>query len=234
MGERTLKNGKVRSLVGDLTAGKLVKHWKDLKYTKSDATGTLTWRDEENLQARTIRLEQPTISKNRVILNFSTMSSIPSTLTNVSVNLLRAPVGQTRSAVTGDLGDQPPTTDFGVTNLTITGDLTAAIELVSTTDLKFRIFNAGNNNTCWGTFELEMSPYQDSGYQVHESVKSNTCAGVPYANATTKNEPYGFLVQWQSYCTTPGYDEGQASFHLSVTPSGQSSFIFNHGINWYC
>lgn len=51
MGERTLKNGKVRSLVGDLTARKLVKHWKDLKYTKSGTTGTLTWGDEENLQA---------------------------------------------------------------------------------------------------------------------------------------------------------------------------------------
>lgn len=115
MGERTRKNGNEKTLVGDLTAAKLVKHWKDLKYTKSGADGTLTWGDVENPQARAIRLEQPTILKNRVILNFSTTSSIPSTLNNVSVNLLRAPVGQNRAAGMAEwctdpctIGDDPP------------------------------------------------------------------------------------------------------------------------------
>lgn len=233
MGERTMKNGKVRTLVGDLTAENLVKHWKDLKYTKSGATGTLTWGDAENPQARAIRLEQPIISNNRVILNISTPASIPSTLRNVSVNLLMAPMGQNRS-VAMDYTDQPPSTTPTTKNFTISGDLTASIELVSVQDLKFRIFNAGDNSTCWGTTEVSANLSQKSGYPVYESVGSKTCAGVPYANANTKNSPYGALVQWPGYCTTPGDDSGTASFYLIITPSGQSSFKFNHGINWFC
>ena len=103
---------------------------------------------------------------------------------------------------------------------------------MNTSDLKFRIFDAANNSTCWAK-EYTANLAENSGAQVFGSVGSNTCAGVPYTNATNNNNPYGAYVQWPGYCSDE-YDEGSNSFHLKVTPPGQSSFTFTHGFSWYC
>ena len=223
MGDRTTSDGKRQILVGDLTAAKLVNNWSNFKFAADDAEATLVWRESRDLHAAVIYLAKPRISDNGVVFEFTSDSTIPAQLTGASINLRRAS-GGTRSTLN---------------TYTVSGDLKFSFELINTYEVKARIFNSSNNNTCWGTADIKAntktSPYPD----VKASVANNTCATVNYQSlviyeTSSENVRYGVYVDWPENCSSTTSTQGTATMYLKYQPPGSNQMEYAQAYSWPC
>lgn len=213
MGERTNAQGKSQVLVGNITAKKLSNRWGNFRYAQSGAYATLVWGSTPDAStSAVVKLDQPTLTGSGVRFDFTSRASIPKSLTDVTLNIARAAGRHSRS-----------TTQTAV----IADALTVSLEVTDTmSQVKARIYNAGNNNTCWGVATI-------NGHQ-SVAVNTNTCDNIPYTNwyvaGSNGSVTYGVSVNFpdpKRPSTT-----GSALYNLKVTPSGQSSFQWTHNFTW--
>ncbi|MGI9117077.1 MAG: hypothetical protein ACR2JV_05525 [Gaiellales bacterium] len=203
MGERTLANGRSKTLVRKLTAGALGNNWSNFRYTKAGVPATLVWADADSpMTVRIVKLGRPEMTADGVVFNFTTPQSMPETITDASLNLQRAPQTGKR-------------TRDSTSTYTVTGTLMVSIEVVSIEEAKIRIYNSSNDNTCWGTTTITSSEYR--------SVPSNTCATIPYANYfATSTYPWGVHTLFNNPCNS--FNPGTVTVTLLVSPPGQTPF----------
>ncbi len=205
MGERANANGKMRTRVGDLTAGKLAKRWTNFRYSSAPVYTTLMWNAQSaGPGAAVVMLNRPKVTDQGVRLDFTSRFEIPKTMRDVSVNIARAP--RAGDATRGD----------GVQDAVVTGTLVVWIKVVSPPQVAYgRIYDSSGGD-CWGS--SDGNPLGGT-----QSVGSGTCAGVGYSNYVTSGSPYGVST---NYSAKP--NQSTALYDLNVTPSGQSSFQYSH------
>lgn len=217
MGERTDAAGNKRTRVGDITAKKLSNKWGNFRYAKAAVPATLAWVSSDGPSAALVKLSRPKTTDAGVRFDFTSIRRIPSSLTDVSINLQRAAGKGARS------------TDSY--NLNITGDLWIGANYVADNEINTRVYNASNNNTCWTGGGAKVMKDTDSSR--FYSVTSNTCANVAYENqivpASSSDSPYGAGVEWPTQ--KDGRTEpGNLTYFLYVTPSGASQFKFTQQV----
>ncbi|MGI9197534.1 MAG: hypothetical protein ACR2KE_08760 [Candidatus Nanopelagicales bacterium] len=211
MGERTDARGKERTLVGDLNAKKLSNKWGKFRYTSAGVPATLAWGGNDGFSAALVQLSQPTLTDAGVRFDFTSRSTIPASLTDVSINLQRAP-------------EKSRVRSTDAHNVNITGDLWIGGNVESSAQVDTRIYNASNNNTCWTgsgakVINDSMSPEQ--------TVTANTCASIAYDNryaATSDYPAYGVKAVFP----IPGKpnSSGSLTYLLTITPSGQAPYTY--------
>lgn len=212
MGERTVKNGKKRTVVRDLTAKKLVNSWSNLKYSDKGVDGTLMWNSGTGQSAAAVEFKKPKLTDKGVSWKFTSIAELPTHLSGVKLSLRRAPSSSEGLRST-------------LYTYTIADALTVSFDVISASEVKARIYNAGNNNTCWGTTDI-------TGIDnVAVSVKSNTCDNIPYENAMNS---YGVNVGFPTGCSTPYPHTGSAAFDLNVTPPGQDQYEYVQAVTLTC
>lgn len=100
LGERTLANGKEKTLVGSLSATDLAKRWADLGHrprAKVDTTITWSTGDSATGIANGLLTRPQKGDSGRVSFEVVTTSELPSTLTDATINISRATGLTTRS-----------------------------------------------------------------------------------------------------------------------------------------
>lgn len=101
LGEREGADGAKRPRVGDLTAGKLAKAWKNFRYSSDWTWATVAWKspDSKLTQGAPVQLNQPRLTAAGVSFDFTSRRDIPQTLEGMSINVARAPrAGETPRA----------------------------------------------------------------------------------------------------------------------------------------
>lgn len=215
MGERTNAAGKAQVRVGDLTAKKLSTKWSKFRYTSKAVPSTLAWMTSEGPSTAPVRLSQPKVTDAGVRFDFTSPFAVPSRLTDVSINIARAP-GNNRARSSSE----------SVYN--ITADLNIGYTQNSPKDVYSRIFNDTNNNTCFD----HTNTYTSSGTSTQNtSVGSNTCDNVKYTNYFSN---YGLSV----YFDASGKTSSTLTYYINYTPpppSGQSAvtFPFTTTLMWW-
>ena len=206
MGERANVNGKLRTRVGDLTAGKLAKRWTNFRYGKAPVYTTLLWKTKSSAPGTAVvMLSQPKITDEGVRFDFTSRFEIPKVLSDVSINIARAP-GADRS-----------TRGNGVQDATVSGTLVVWISVSGPPQVAYgRIFDSSGKD-CWGgSVGTPLASFQ--------SVDSGTCAGFDYTNAVTTNSPSGVVTD---YSAKP--DKSTVLYQLELAPAtGGTSFVYNH------
>ncbi|MGI9197804.1 MAG: hypothetical protein ACR2KE_10125, partial [Candidatus Nanopelagicales bacterium] len=206
MGERTNARGTERTLVRDLTAGKLANRWTNFRYTTAPANATLTWnRQSTEPGVAVIMLSAPTVTPQGVSFGFTSRRNVPGTLTDASLGIARA----------ARAGDKPRTQ---VQIATVTGSMTVWINPISSKQVYARIYDASGSN-CWGG---------SSGNQVvgDVSVGSGTCAGNAYTNSMS--DPTAGIVA----DLAPVTGNSCVIFYLNVTPPNQAMFQYSQGFEF--
>lgn len=222
MGERTDGKGKTSTRVGDITAKKLSNKWSSFRYTSASVPSTLAWASSDGMTSRLVKLSRPTITDSGVRFDFTSPFAIPSTLTDVSINLQRAPKKSQARTPSANPAAATSTDDY---NFQVTGDLWIGSNAPYANQINSRVYNASNNNTCWTGGGAKVMNDDDKG-NVY-SVTSNTCANVAYENAvaaTSSIDAYGASVDW------PDRGSGSLSYFLYVTPQGAAQFKFTHQV----
>ena len=212
MGDRTVKSGKKKTLVRDLTAKKLVNSWSDLKYSDKGVGGTLMWESGTGQTSAAVAFKKPKLTDKGVSWKMTSIAELPTHLSGAKLSLRRAPSSSEGLRST-------------LYTYTIADALTVSFDVISASEVKARIYNAGNNNTCWGTTDI-------TGIDnVAVSVKSNTCDTIPYENAMTS---YGVNVGFPTGCSSPYPHTGSAAFDLNVTPAGQDQYEYVQAVTLSC
>lgn len=213
MGERPDAQGKSKVLVGDITAKKLSNRWGNFRYTKSGAYATLVWNNlAPEVSSAVVKLSEPKMTDKGVRFDFTSRSAIPKTMSDVTLNIARAAGAKVRGTTY---------------TATIADALTTSLEVVDPNgQVKARIYNVGNNNTCWGVATI-------NGHQ-SVAVNTNTCDNIPYTNWVTGGVTYGVSTQFP--CgppdCRPGTNQGSALFNLKISPPGQDSYQWTHSYIW--
>lgn len=218
MGERTDDKGKTSTRVGDITAKKLSKKWSNFRYTDASVPATLSWAASDGMTSALVKLSRPKITDAGVRFAFTSPVAIPSTLTDVSINLQRAR-GKSQIRSTDSY------------NFQISGDLWIGANAPNSNEINSRIYNASNNNTCW-TGDGAKVMNEDDNFRQY-SVTSNTCASIDYANAiaaTSSLPAYGASVAWPSKKPSGSVVAGNLTYILYVTPPDADQFKFNHQV----
>lgn len=212
MGERTDAKGNTSTRVGDITAKKLSNKWSSFRYTDASIPATLAWASSDGMTSALVKLSRPKITDSGVRFDFTSPFTIPSTLTDVSINLQRAPKkAQVRA------------TDSY--NFQVSGDLWIGSNAPYSNQINSRIYNASNNNTCWTGDGAKVMNEDDKSHAY--SVTSNTCANVSYVNqvaATSSVPAYGASVAW------PSRGNGNLTYFLYVTPADAPQFKFTQQV----
>lgn len=202
MGERTSAQGKTLTRVGDLTAKQLSNKWTKFRYSDATVPSTLAWAGDERLEMELVQLSRPKLTDAGVRFDFTSRGAIPAMLTDVSINIQRAPKGRSTRVTT---------TDFQVSgNVYVDGKF-------DKTTLTTRMYTKSTGKSCWGSNNYTNTAYVSL---------SGTCDGVNYVNsqpATSGSSAYGM----KAYFTSKG---GTLYYCLLVTPLGQAQFTFNHGV----
>ena len=209
MGERTNAAGKKKVRVGDLTAERLSTGWSNFKYTAAGTQATLVWNaDSSKLRTAAVRVNQPRITDAGVVFNVTSDTALPKSLKNMSLHLTRAPEKSVRTS-----------TNPYSQSTAITGSLSISLVANTVTSATPRIYNAGNDSTCW------QSTVNTNTRTV--GVKNNTCDNIAYANASglTGSYPYGVSAQFTSRNCS-------AYFSLNITPPGQATYTYSHTFQW--
>lgn len=204
MGERPNAQGKQITRVGDLTAGKLANRWTKFRYAKAPVYTTLMWNSESaDPGYALIMLDKPKMTDAGVRFDFTSRAAIPTTLSDVSINISRAQ------------GKGDSTRILGVQYTVVTGTMVVWINSANPVAPVGRIYDkiAGN---CWGG---------SNGYLLTQStsVGSGTCAGIAYQDYITSPGPYGF-----SFSPPPS----RALVSLNVTPPNQATYHYSQTFYW--
>lgn len=211
MGERTNAQGTSRTVVGDLSAKKLSNRWSRFRYGSARASGTLAWFTAGIPSAARVRLGRPTITSQGVRFDFTSRAKIPSRISDVSMNLLKAPDRKARAS------------DW---DINIADDLYIEAGYYNSSYVYTRIYNSSNDNTCW-TGSGAKNIQQGDPNPV--SVTTNTCDNILYENAIPAsggNPAYGVWVVWVKG-TTPG----NMTYYLTITPPAPNpSFAFTQQV----
>ena len=218
MGERTDAKGNTSTRVGDITAKKLSNKWSSFRYTDASIPATLAWASSDGMTSALVKLSRPKITDSGVRFDFTSPFTIPSTLTDVSINLQRAPK-KTQVRATDSY------------NFQVSGDLWIGANAPASNQINSRIYNASNNNTCWTGSGAKVMNEDDEIRQY--SVTSNTCASIDYANAiaaTSSLPAYGASVAWPYTKASGSVVAGNLTYLLYVTPPNADQFKFNHQV----
>ena len=218
MGERTNANDKTRLRVGDLTAQKLANKWGNFRYTKSGVLATLSWSEgSPDHQMMLVKLAMPTITDAGVKFTFTSKRAIPTTLTDLSLNLRRAPGKHERTRLPRATSNYPVESTMGIAD-----GVDVYMQVNNATQVYGKIFDS---NTCWQA--TLNSPNTQQNHQATASV-GGSCNGIALADEYTG---YGM------HATFPYGDHhditGDAGFSLKYTPSGQSTMSWAQTmVNW--
>ena len=198
MGERTTEQGKTLTRVGDLTAQQLSNKWTKFRYSDATVPSTLAWAGDEVLEMELVQLSRPKLTDAGVRFDFTSRADIPAALTDVSINIQRAPKGRSTRATT---------TDFQISgNVYVDGKF-------DKTTLTTRLYTKSTGKSCWGPNTYTATAYVSL---------SGMCDGVAYVNQqpASKNTPaYGVKPLFKSV-------GGSLYYCLLVTPPGQPQFTF--------
>lgn len=228
MGERPDAKGNTSTRVGDITAKKLSNKWSSFRYTDASIPATLAWASSDGMTSALVKLSRPKITDAGVRFDFTSPFTIPSTLTDVSINLQRAPV---KSPARSSSSTPPCSSSTDATNFQISGDLCIGSNAPDVNKINSRIYNASNNNTCWTGDGAKVMNEDDKSNQY--SVTSNTCASIEYENAiaaTSSVSAYGASVAWPSTKPSGSVVAGNLAYILYVTPPDADQFKFNHQV----
>lgn len=209
MGERTNATGKSKVRVGDLTAERLSTEWSNFKYTAAGTEATLVWNaDMSKLRTAAVRVTQPRVTDDGVVFNVTSRTAIPKSLNNMSLHLSRAP----------EKGMRTSTSPYSQSTV-IADALTISLVANTVTSATPRIYNAGNNSTCW------QSTLNTNARTL--GVRNNTCDNIAYANASglSGSYPYGVSASF-------GSKNCSAYFSLNITPPGQATYAYSHNFAW--
>lgn len=204
MGERTDSKGNTQTRVGDINAKKLSNKWTRFRYGDAAVPATLAWVASDGPSSALVRVSRPKVTDKGVRFDFTSKFTIPSTLTDVSINLQRAQ-------------GNPQARSTDTYNLNVTGDLWLGGNVTDDDEVNTRIYNASNNNTCWTGSGAKVIYFGDP---TQYSVAANTCASVAYTNQLSS---YGVDVTWP---TERGGVQGALTYYLSVTPPNAAPFQF--------
>ena len=203
MGERPNAQGKQITRVGDLTAGKLANRWTKFRYAKAPVYTTLMWNSESaDPGYALVMLDKPKKTDAGVRFDFTSRADIPRSMSDVSINIARAP------------GKGESTRALGVQDAVVTGTMVVWINAASAVEVLGRIFDSSGGN-CWGDSDGNV-------LSKASSVGSGTCAGIKYQNYTTSSNPYGF-----SFSPPP-----RVLVSLNVTPPNQATYHHSHSFYW--
>lgn len=90
-GERRVGSGKRAMRAGTFSAHELMGAWRGLGYGGTGVLATLTWDGEGGSQAAPVRVGEPTVAGDALLLPLAMAGSVPDELTNPSINLRHAP-----------------------------------------------------------------------------------------------------------------------------------------------
>ena len=205
MGERPDAQGKQITRVGDLTAGKLANRWTRFRYAKAPVYTTLLWDAQSaNPGVAVIMLDKPKVTAKGVRFDFTSRTAIPRSMSDVKINISRAPRTSDR-------------TQTGVQDAVVSGTMVVWINVGSSKGVYGRIYDSNGPN-CWGgssgTLLNSTTP---------NSVGSGTCAGIPYQNYVTGSSPYGVALR---------YTDSYVLFDINVTPPGMTTYQYSHGFSF--
>lgn len=209
MGERTNAAGKTRVRVGDLTAERLSTGWRNFRYTEAGVGATLVWNaDTSKVRTAKVRVAQPRVTDAGVAFTVTSDAALPESLKDMSLHLDRAP------------GKRMRTSTNPYSQSTVIADaLTISLVANTVTSATPRIYNAGNNSTCWqGTLNTNATTL---------GVRNSTCDNIAYANATNLSGKYPFGVS-----ASFGSKNCSAYFSLNITPPGQATYSYSHTFTW--
>lgn len=201
LGERTAANGKSRLRVGTVTSAQLSEKWGTFKYGSTRPLATLTWNTKKgtNGDGASVRVGRPYKTSNGIAFPTSSKSEILSSLKNITLNLLRA----------GD-GQQVRTDYNGTNDVDMTKDMHFWAGLTYGNGVDTRLYNHGNNNTCWrGT----IATYYPA---TTLTLPDGRCDDVAYTGSSTV---------WK-----PESNHSVVRVNFNLTPDGQSSFNHNNTI----
>ncbi|MGI9197227.1 MAG: hypothetical protein ACR2KE_07155 [Candidatus Nanopelagicales bacterium] len=204
MGERPDARGRQVTRVGDLTAGKLANRWTKFRYAKAPVYTTLMWNSESaDPGYALIMLDKPKMTDAGVRFDFTSRAAIPTTMSDVSINISRAP------------GKGDSMRVLGVQYTVVTGTMVVWINAANPVAPLGRIYDKSGGN-CWGGSD---------GYLLTNStsVGSGTCAGIAYQDYITSSNPYGF-----SFTPPPS----RVLVSLNVTPPNQASYHYSQTFYW--
>lgn len=209
LGERTDSRGKERLRVGNLTAKQLSSNWEAFRYTSSGVLATLAWDTRTSpTTGALVRLSKPKVTEKGVAFTLTTPYKVPKSLKDVELSVQRAPQKATRSSYVAQK------------TVTLTGALTVFAGFTGQTTGDVRLYNAGNNNTCWS--------HSFSGAQT-ASIPDGRCDDVSHTSGTSSLKA---AVNPNTYFQDEsGYD---IWFTSTLQPDGQAAFNYNAVIiNYY-
>lgn len=203
MGERPGAAGKSGLRVGNVSAKQLSSKWKDFRYTAAGARATLTWNTGSKKQYRLVRISRPSVTDSGVSFTLASEGYLPTKMSNVTLNLQRAPQKLVRTSY-----------DASHT-VTLSGALqffAGIYEENSKADV--RLFNSGNNNTCWS------HTFGAVGQTV--GIPDGTCDDVQH---TGGNSTFKFTPPGCSGCFSNGSTE--VTVATTLQPEGEAAFSYS-------
>lgn len=240
MGERTTSTSAgtdvTRIRVGDLTAEKLVSAWRRFRYPyRGNVRATLTWVDRSgNTKAAAVHLTgRPGRTKRRVNFKLTSRKTLPRSLKNMSLHLVRADYSPTRTGKSALMTESSKSTVSAMTTITkfpstqittIVDTLTLSQYNATSNQVKVSLYDAdASAPSCWTADSDNVSSM--SGNQRYWRVDPITCAGVTTMNAdgSPDGEPWGTLLDVNESDNT-----AQVTLSLVVTPPGAYPYTYTH------
>lgn len=204
LGERVSAQGKERIRVGNVSARQLSSQWKDFQYGSAGAKATIAWNSNaEAWSGVPVRVYKPSITTSGISFKFTSDRGIPAKLKDVSVNLQRAPIKQTRTSY-----DPQAKVD-------LTGDLYFFAGFYNEDNVDTHVMD--NDSNCWS--------YKFTSFKT-ETISNGKCAGVEYSDGSTT---WGDVPPECSGCFPPS-GQSQVSLKITLQPSGQDSFTYQNVI----
>lgn len=209
LGERKNSRGKERLRVGNLTAKQLSSNWEAFRYTAAGVLATLAWDTRTSpTTGALVRLTKPKVTDKGVAFTITTPYNVPKSLKDVKLSLQRAPQKATRTSYVAQK------------TVTLTGALTVFAGFTGQTTGNVRLYNAGNNNTCWS--------HSFPGSQTAD-IPDGECDDVSHTSGTSSLKA---AVNPDAYFQNEsGYD---IWFTSTLQPNGEAAFNYSAVIiNYY-
>lgn len=209
LGERKDSRGKERLRVGNLTAKQLSSNWEAFRYTGSGVLATLAWDTQTSPETGAlVRLSKPKVTDKGVVFSLTTPYQVPKSLKDVTLSLQRAPQKSTRTSYVAQK------------TVTLTGALTVFAGFTGQTTGDVRLYNAGNDNTCWS---------HSFGGASTADIPDGRCDDVSHtAGNSSLKAAYDSNEYFQDEA---GYD---IWFVSTLQPDGEAAFNYNAIIiNYY-
>ena len=219
MGMRTDRKGRERTLVGDLNANRLLKHWGHLRLASRGARGSLAWDGPSGQEIAPVSVSIPVLTAKGVRFDFTSPRALPDTVKGASLNLLGAGSVMDRTVMDRSGMDRSgmAAPRWAITpapgDVNITSDLWIQVADITASSVTTGIYDATTGKFCFAQTTLKASVNLPVDFFCDKILISDV---VTYE---TPNHGAEFTVNSSG---------SQLAYNIWVSPTNENVFGFTH------